>query len=103
MGLSKRVKISINHIRKLIRQDRFEFDNHGMDRATQRTVSIDQASHTIINGNLVAVYEDRQPDPWARFECVIGDRILVVIVIEARYFLTIHTVYWKGEPDDEEV
>jgi len=82
--LGKRVKISINHIRKLIRRDKFEFDRHGMQRATQRTVSIDQVAYTILNGDLVAVYEDRQPDPWARFEFAFGDITLVVIVIEAR-------------------
>lgn len=93
--MSKKPKISVGHIRKLIRDGRIEFNDHGRDRSIQRDVTIDQAIYAIMNGELVEKDENITPYPTAKFRCEVDGKILAVRITQSQFYIVIRTVYWE--------
>ncbi|AFD00259.1 hypothetical protein Mtc_1507 [Methanocella conradii HZ254] len=94
--MSKKPRISVGHIKKLIKDGRVEFNEHGLYRSIQRNITIDQAIYTIMNGELIEKNENITPYPTAKFRCEIDGKMLIVHITQSRFYIVIRTVYWES-------
>lgn len=94
--MSKKPRISVGHIKKLIKKGRVEFNEHGRYRSIQRNITIDQAIYAIMNGELIEKNENITPYPTAKFKCEIDGKMLIVHITQSRFYIVIRTVYWES-------
>jgi hypothetical protein len=92
------VKIDLEHIKKLIEQDRFIISNHARVRMFQRNISTDAIKGIIMKGEIIEEYPKDEPCPSALILAFLKNIPYHIVVAQCEDHVRIVTVY-KPEKD----